>query len=95
MVRLVRLQRRVGRVGSNGIAGTTFVTTTTVATAAAMLGWLLTERIGTGTPPSLGAASGIVGGPGRNHPSLLLSVNVVGALAIGVGAGVPMRLAVG
>ena len=48
-------------VGSNGIAGTTFVTTT-VATAAAMLGWLLTERVRDGHATTLGAASGIVAG---------------------------------
>ncbi|SHV91754.1 ammonia channel [Mycobacteroides abscessus subsp. abscessus] len=46
---------------ANGLAGATFVTTT-VATAAAMLGWLLTERIRDGHATSLGAASGIVAG---------------------------------
>ena len=79
-------------VGSNGIAGTTFVTTT-VATAAAMLGWLLTERVRDGHA-TLGAASGIVAGLVAITPSCS-SVNVVGALAIGVGAGVLCALAVG
>ncbi|HRD11465.1 MAG TPA: ammonium transporter [Mycobacterium sp.] len=80
-------------VGSNGIAGTTFVTTT-VATAAAMLGWLLTERVRDGHATTLGAASGIVAGLVAITPSCS-SVNVVGALAIGVGAGVLCALAVG
>lgn len=80
-------------VGSNGIAGTTFVTTT-IATAAAMLGWLLTERIRDGHATTLGAASGIVAGLVAITPSCS-SVNVVGALAIGVGAGVFCALAVG
>ena len=80
-------------VGSGGIAGTTFVTTT-VATAAAMLGWLLTERIRDGHATSLGAASGVVAGLVAITPSCS-SVNVVGALAIGVGAGVVCALAVG
>jgi len=80
-------------VGSNGIAGATFVTTT-VATGAAMLGWLLTERIRDGHATSLGAASGIVAGLVAITPSCS-SVNVVGALAIGVGAGILCALAVG
>ena len=80
-------------VGSNGIAGATFVTTT-IATAAAMLGWLLTERIRDGHATSLGAASGIVAGLVAITPSCS-SVNVVGALAIGVVAGILCALAVG
>ena len=80
-------------IGAGGIAGTTFVTTT-VATAAAMLGWLLTERIRDGHATSLGAASGVVAGLVAITPSCS-SVNVVGALAIGVGAGVLCALAVG
>lgn len=80
-------------VGSGGIAGTTFVTTT-VATAAAMLGWLLTERIRDGHATSLGAASGVVAGLVAITPSCS-SVNVVGALAIGAGAGIVCALAVG
>ena len=78
---------------SNGAAGTTFITTT-VATGAAMLGWLLTERIRDGHATTLGAASGIVAGLVAITPSCS-SVNVVGALAIGAGAGVFCALAVG
>lgn len=80
-------------VGAGGLAGTTFVTTT-VATAAAMLGWLLTERIRDGHGTSLGAASGIVAGLVAITPSCS-SVNVVGALVIGAVAGVLCALAVG
>ena len=80
-------------LGAGGVAGTTFITTT-IATAAAMLGWLLTERIRDGHPTSLGAASGIVAGLVAITPSCS-SVNVVGALAIGAVAGVLCALAVG
>ena len=48
-------------LNSNGTAASTFITTT-VATAAAMLSWLLTEKIRDGHATSLGAASGIVAG---------------------------------
>ena len=80
-------------VSSGGIAGTTFITTT-IATAAAMLGWLLTERIRDGHATTLGAASGVVAGLVAITPSCS-SVNVVGALAIGAGAGILCALAVG
>ncbi len=80
-------------LGAGGVAGTTFVTTT-VATAAAMLGWLLTERIRDGHGTSLGAASGIVAGLVAITPACS-SVNVLGALAIGAVAGVLCALAVG
>jgi len=78
---------------ANGVAGTTFITTT-VATAAAMLGWLLTERIRDGHATTLGAASGIVAGLVAITPSCS-SVNVLGALIIGVVAGIVCALAVG
>ncbi|MEU2251819.1 ammonium transporter [Nocardia xishanensis] len=80
-------------VGSNGIAGATFLTTT-IATAAAMLAWLLVEKVRDGHPTSLGAASGIVAGLVAITPACS-SVNVVGALAIGVVAGALCALAVG
>ena len=78
---------------SNGVAGSTFITTT-VATAAAMLGWLLTERIRDGHATTLGAASGIVAGLVAITPSCS-SVNVLGALVVGVLAGAVCALAVG
>ncbi|HZN82180.1 MAG TPA: ammonium transporter [Mycobacterium sp.] len=80
-------------VASNGIAGATFITTT-IATATAMLGWLITERIRDGKATSLGAASGIVAGLVAITPSCS-SVNVVGALVVGLSAGVLCALAVG
>jgi Amt family ammonium transporter len=80
-------------VGSNGIAGATFITTV-IATCAAMLAWLLVERIRDGHATTLGAASGIVAGLVAITPSCS-SVNVVGALAIGVVAGALCALAVG
>ncbi len=77
---------------ADGVAGATFVTTL-VATAAAMIGWLVVEKIRDGKPTSLGAASGIVAGLVAITPSCS-SVNVLGALAIGVIAGVLCALAV-
>jgi len=80
-------------VGSNGIAGATFITTV-IGTCAAMLAWLLVERIRDGHATTLGAASGIVAGLVAITPSCS-SVNVLGALAIGVVAGALCALAVG
>jgi ammonium transporter, Amt family len=78
---------------SDGTAASTFVTTT-VATAAAMLAWLLTEKIRDGHATTLGAASGIVAGLVVITPSCS-SVNVLGALAIGAIGGCLCALAVG
>jgi Amt family ammonium transporter len=79
-------------ISANGAAGSTFITTT-IAAAAAMLAWLLTERIRDGRATSLGAASGIVAGLVAITPSCS-SVNAVGALVIGALAGVVCGLAV-
>ncbi len=79
-------------VAADGVAGAAFITTL-VATAAAMIGWLVVEKIRDGKPTSLGAASGIVAGLVAITPSCT-SVNVLGALAIGVIAGVVCALAV-
>jgi Amt family ammonium transporter len=73
--------------------GVTFVNTT-IATMAAMLGWLLMERILHGKATSLGAASGVVAGLVAITPSCG-SVNTVGALAIGAVAGIGCAWAVG
>jgi Amt family ammonium transporter len=80
-------------ISSGGVAASTFITTT-VATAAAMLSWLLTEKIRDGHATTLGAASGIVAGLVVITPSCS-SVNVLGALAIGFIGGVLCALAVG
>jgi Amt family ammonium transporter len=73
--------------------GVTFMNTT-VATMAAMLAWLLVERILHGKATSLGAASGIVAGLVAITPSCG-AVSIVGALAVGVVAGGLCAWAVG
>src|SRR3954468_2752712 len=73
--------------------GVTFVNTT-VATMAALLGWLVTERILHGKATTLGAASGIVAGLVAITPSCG-SVNTLGALAIGALAGAVCAVAIG
>jgi ammonium transporter, Amt family len=80
-------------VASNGVAGLTFVNTM-VATSAAMLAWLLVERIRDGKPTSLGAASGVVAGLVAITPSCS-SVSPIGAIAVGAIAGVLCALAIG
>jgi Amt family ammonium transporter len=79
-------------VGANGVAGVAFINTT-VATCAAMLGWLLVERIRDGRPTSLGAASGVVAGLVAITPSCS-SVSPLGAIAVGALAGGICALAV-
>ena len=79
--------------GANGAAGLAWINTT-VATAAAMLGWLITERIRDGRPTSLGAASGIVAGLVAITPAAG-SVHPLGAIALGVVSGALCALAVG
>ncbi|OYN94600.1 ammonium transporter [Propionibacteriaceae bacterium ES.041] len=80
-------------LGANGTAAVAWVNTL-AATATAMLGWLITEKIRDGHPTSLGAASGVVAGLVAITPACA-SVDIVGALAIGVIAGVACALAVG
>lgn len=65
--------------------GVTFLNTT-IATMAAMLGWLLVERLVHGRATSLGAASGIVAGLVAITPSCG-AVDTFGAIAIGAIAG--------
>ncbi|GLY16166.1 ammonium transporter [Kineosporia rhizophila] len=80
-------------LGANGIAATAWVNTI-AATAAALLGWLVVERFRDGHPTSLGAASGVVAGLVAITPAAN-SVSPVGAVIIGVVAGVLCALAVG
>jgi len=77
---------------ADGAAGITFINTA-VATCAAMLAWLLVERIRDGRPTSLGAASGVVAGLVAITPSCS-SVSPLGAIAVGAIAGVVCALAV-
>ncbi len=73
--------------------GVTFMNTT-IATMAAMLGWLLVERLLHGKASALGAASGIVAGLVAITPSCG-SVDLIGAIAIGAIAGGACAWAVG
>jgi ammonium transporter, Amt family len=79
--------------GADGAAGLAWVNTTT-ATAAAVLGWLVTERLRDGSATSLGAASGVVAGLVAITPAAG-DVSPVGAIAIGALAGVLCAFAVG
>ncbi|MFB1296789.1 ammonium transporter [Mycobacterium sp. pW049] len=83
-------------VGSEGaadmIAGSVWVNTT-AATAAAMLGWLLVERIRDGHATSVGAASGIVAGLVAITPACG-SLSAIGSLILGAIAGVLSALAI-
>ncbi len=80
-------------LGANETAAVAF-TTTTVATAAAILGWLLVEQIRDGKPTTLGAASGAIAGLVAITPACAF-VSPLGAIAIGLIAGVLCALAVG
>ncbi|MER7082715.1 ammonium transporter [Saccharopolyspora kobensis] len=66
---------------------------TLVATSAAMLGWLLVERIRDGHATTLGAASGIVAGLVAITPACS-SVTPLGAIAIGAITGAACALSV-
>ncbi|CAM2893170.1 ammonium transporter [Saccharomonospora xinjiangensis] len=78
---------------ADGVAGVAFVNTVT-ATCAAMLAWLLAERLRDGKATSLGAASGVVAGLVAITPACAY-VDTWGALGIGGVAGVLCALAVG
>lgn len=84
-------------VGSEGaadvVAGQVWVNTT-AATAAAMLSWLLVERIRDGKPTSVGAASGVVAGLVAITPACG-ALLPVGALILGAIAGALSALAIG
>ncbi|MGH3621749.1 MAG: ammonium transporter [Sciscionella sp.] len=80
-------------VAANTTAGVTFVNTM-VATAAAMLAWLLVERIRDGRATTLGGASGVVAGLVAITPSCS-SVTPIGAIGLGAIAGVVCSLAIG
>ena len=67
---------------------------TTAATAAAMLGWLVVEKIRDGKGTSLGAASGVVAGLVAITPACG-ALSPVGSLVLGVVAGAIAAVAVG
>jgi Amt family ammonium transporter len=80
-------------LGATNVAGTSFINTTT-AGATAVLGWLVVEQVRDGRPTTLGAASGAVAGLVGITPGCAY-VEPLGALAIGLVAGVACALAVG
>jgi Amt family ammonium transporter len=80
-------------LAANGLAGVAFINTFS-ATAAAIIGWLLIERLRDGHATSLGAASGVVAGLVAITPACAF-VDTWGALLIGVLAGAFCALAVG
>ncbi len=80
-------------LGANETAAIAFVTTN-VAAAAAVLGWLLVERVRDGHPTTLGAASGAVSGLVAITPACAF-VTPVGAIGLGFVAGAVCAFAVG
>ncbi|KAB1643939.1 ammonium transporter [Gulosibacter chungangensis] len=80
-------------LAADGTAALAWVNTL-AAPAAALLAWILVERIRDGKPTSLGAASGIVAGLVGITPAAA-SVSPLGAIAIGILAGVGSALAIG
>ncbi len=82
-----------GAAGTVEEAGLIWINTL-AAPAAAMLGWLAVERFRDGHPTSLGAASGVVAGLVAVTPACA-NVSPLGAIALGVVAGVASALAVG
>ncbi len=80
-------------LGANHAAAVVFVTTTCAA-AAGSIGWLALERFRDGHATTLGAASGMVAGLVAITPSGG-SVTPLGALVMGLAAGVVCALAVG
>jgi len=74
-------------VGSNGLAAVAFMNTH-IAAAAAMLSWLLVEKLKHGKPTALGAASGLVAGlvvitpcAGFVSPQSSIAIGLIGGAA--------------
>ncbi|MGE9807844.1 MULTISPECIES: ammonium transporter [unclassified Janibacter] len=80
-------------LAADGLASLVWVNTT-AATAAAILGWLLVEKVRDGHPTSLGAASGVVAGLVAITPACG-ALSPVGSLILGAVAGALCALAVG
>ena len=79
-------------LGANNLAGYAFVNTNT-ATAAAMLGWIVVEKLRDGHATTLGAASGAVAGLVAITPAAGF-VSPMGSIALGFIAGALCSLAV-
>jgi Amt family ammonium transporter len=80
-------------LAANGTAAAIFLNTL-VAGCLGMLGWLTVEQIRDGKPTTFGAASGVVAGLVAITPSCG-TVNTLGALVVGLLAGVICSFAVG
>jgi len=80
-------------LGANGVAALAFMNTQ-VATGAAVVGWLIVEKLRDGHPTSLGAASGAVSGLVAITPACAF-VTPWAAVLIGLIAGIFCALAVG
>ena len=80
-------------LAANNTAAVAWVNTL-VATGAAILGWLVVEKLRDGHSTSLGAASGVVAGLVAITPACS-AVSPIGAIVIGVIAGALCALAVG
>ena len=80
-------------LGANGLAGLALLNTQ-VATGAALIGWLLVEKIRDGHATSLGAASGAVAGLVAITPACAF-VAPWAAVVLGLIAGIVCALAVG
>jgi Amt family ammonium transporter len=81
-------------LGNDDGVGSLMFVNTQIATAAAMLGWLIYEKIRHGAFTTLGAASGAVAGLVAITPSGG-AVTPIGAICVGVIAGVLCAMAVG
>ncbi|MFE3169675.1 ammonium transporter [Streptomyces sp. NPDC059224] len=79
-------------LGANGLAAAAFLNTM-AAGCTGLLGWLFVEQRRDGHPTTLGAASGAVAGLVAITPSCG-SVSLLGALAVGLAAGVVCSYAV-
>ncbi len=79
-------------LAADGIAALAFINTQ-VATAAAVIGWLIVEWIRDGKPTLLGASSGAIAGLVAITPACAF-ITPVGAIGLGVVAGVVCALAV-
>ncbi|HYQ47967.1 MAG TPA: ammonium transporter [Thermodesulfovibrionales bacterium] len=73
-------------LAANGLAGAAFINTNTAAAVAA-LSWMIVEWMHSGKPTVLGLASGAVGGLVAITPAAGF-VNISGAIAIGIAAGI-------
>lgn len=79
-------------LGANMLSAEAFVNTNT-ATAAALLGWIIVEKLKTGKSTTLGAASGAVAGLVAITPACGF-VDLYGATFIGFAAGIICALAI-